>query len=115
MPWPPSANRYWRHVQGRTLISREAKAYRNLIRQLSYGIKPKSPIIGRVALGVDVYPPDKRKRDIDNLLKILIDSLQEAGYYYNDCQIDKIVIERRPMVVKGGELFIELTDLGLGA
>jgi len=27
LPWPPSTNRYWRHVGNRTLISRAESIY----------------------------------------------------------------------------------------
>ena len=88
---PPSANRYWRMVQGRMVRSREAndyKAYAGLICNTA-GMEP---LDGNVALYVDVYRPAKRG-DLDNFLKVLGDSLQ--GYaYHNDAQIVEIHARR---------------------
>lgn len=112
LPWPPSANRYWRHVNGRVLVSKEAKAYKKLVQRLTYlnGLTGKEfPLKERLGISINVYCPDKRKRDIDNLLKITIDSMQAAGIFENDCQIDKIFICRKPLIVKHGQLHVKIT------
>lgn len=62
-------------------------------------------------MNILVYPPDKRKRDIDNLIKIVADSLQDARYYMNDSQIDKIIIERMPFIFPKGKLEVELHEI----
>lgn len=49
------------------------------------------------------YPPDKRKRDLDNLVKATQDALQHAGCYENDCDIDGLRVERGD-VIKGGRI-----------
>ena len=67
--------------------------------------------LGRIFLNIRVYPPDKRKRDIDNLIKVVADSLQDAGFYENDSQIDRIFIERDSTVVKNGELCVRLSEI----
>ncbi len=93
MPWPPSANRYWRKYRGRMVISEEARKYIDdvTILALTWQIKTFK---SRLSLKIFACPPDKRVRDIDNILKIAIDSLQHAGIYENDGQIDRIYIER---------------------
>jgi crossover junction endodeoxyribonuclease RusA len=48
----------------------------------------------RLNIKIDLYPPDKRKRDIDNMLKPLLDSLQNAGIIFDDAQFDKLCVER---------------------
>ena len=106
LPWPPSVNRYWRNINGRTLISREARAYKLLIQKLTLSIK-KICLHGRIFMNILVYPPDRRKRDIDNLIKIVADSLQDAGFYINDSQIDKIIIERMPIIFPKGKLEVQ--------
>ena len=55
----------------------------------------------RVEVDIQAYPPDRRKRDLDNIQKILLDSLQAAGIYKDDCQVDKITISRGPVVPEG--------------
>lgn len=86
------------------MISGEARAYKRAVGKISIvlGIKPKTE---RISLTVLAYPPDKRKRDLDNLLKIAIDSLQDANFFLNDEQIDHITI-RRMEKVKGGKLLV---------
>jgi crossover junction endodeoxyribonuclease RusA len=59
---------------------------------------------------VYLYPPDKRKRDVDNVLKPLLDALEHANVYENDSQIDKLYVERMEMV-KGGYCDVVITEL----
>ena len=61
---------------------------------------------------IDAYPPDKRKRDIDNLLKPVLDALGEYGAITDDSDIKELCIcklEKRD----GGELevYIKSCDL----
>lgn len=103
MPYPPSVNRYWRYANGRAYVTAEGKQYKAAVLQC-VGRRP-SPTPDRVCIVVDVYPPDRRARDIDNLLKALLDALTNAGVWMDDEQVDRIVIERRD-VVKGGALMV---------
>jgi crossover junction endodeoxyribonuclease RusA len=46
-------------------------------------------------------PPDRRRRDIDNTAKAILDALAGAGVYDDDCQIDRLVIERDRITEEG--------------
>lgn len=81
---PPSANRYWRHNQGRIHRSAEAMAYIQSVAWLcsTAGIEP---LDGDVSVTLRFFRP-ARRGDLDNLLKVILDALQ--GYaYHNDSQI----------------------------
>jgi crossover junction endodeoxyribonuclease RusA len=87
LPYPPSANRYWRNFRGRMVISAEAKAFKEQagwIARASGG----AMLEGSIAMAVDIYRPAKRG-DLDNTLKVTIDSLQGI-FYANDSQIVEI-------------------------
>ncbi len=111
LPYPPSANRYWRHVGHRTLISREGRAFRRNVCALLGG-SGRPPISGRIALAMDAFPPDRRRRDLDNLQKPTLDALQHAGVYLDDSQIDLLLTQRKD-VVPGGRLRIDVVELPL--
>src|SRR5574344_730625 len=66
LPWPPSLNRYYRHVGPRVLISREGRQYRMKTVSRLGGAFPK--FTASVRLKAELFPPDKRRRDIDNSL-----------------------------------------------
>jgi crossover junction endodeoxyribonuclease RusA len=59
---------------------------------------------------VYLYPPDNRKRDVDNILKPLLDALEHANVYENDSQIDKLCVTRMP-VTKGGVCDVVITEI----
>jgi crossover junction endodeoxyribonuclease RusA len=75
------------------VVSEEARKYIDDISILALTWQIKT-FKARLSLKIKAYPPDRRVRDIDNILKIAIDSLQQAGVYENDGQIDRIYIER---------------------
>ncbi len=94
LPYPPSTNRLWRQWKGRTLISREGRAYRRLV-----GIECLRQCVhtfGRqtVALRIVAWMPDARRRDLDNLLKATQDALAAARVYEDDSQIVDLHIRR---------------------
>lgn len=108
LPWPPSANNYWRYMNGRVLVSKKARDYKKEVAWQSINW-PVRDMQGRLSISIIAHEPDKRIRDLDNLLKISLDSLQSAAAFKNDSQIDKIIIERGA-VVKNGELKISIQE-----
>ncbi len=93
LPYPPSANAYWRSIvingRGRVVVSREAKAFKKAV---SAALVELSPLTGPVHLVANFYRPRKRG-DLDNLLKVLADSLKGIAYHDDD-QIVKITASR---------------------
>jgi len=113
LPYPPSINHYWRRVGPRTLISREGRTFRrNVCALLGGGGPRKPPSGGRIALAMDAFPPDRRRRDLDNLAKPVLDALEHAGIYEDDSQIDLLLTRRRD-VVAGGKLDVRIDELPL--
>lgn len=94
LPYPVSANRYWRNVNGRMVRSAEATAYKQEVGWLcaALGIQP---LTGNVCVSLDFYRPAKRG-DLDNLLKVVFDSLN--GWAYED---DKQIVEIHAMRHEG--------------
>jgi len=102
LPFPPSVNRYWRRVGNRTLISKRGREFRQEVVAILWEQKV-TPREGPLLVQVDAYPPDRRRRDLDNLLKALLDALEHGGAYEDDSQIVELVICKRA-VVKGGRV-----------
>ena len=73
------------------------------------GTCPK--LAGRLMLSGDFYPPDARRRDLDNLLKCTLDSLVHAGLLEDDSQIKHIDIRMRDPVPPDGRVYLELKEL----
>ena len=108
LPYPPSVNHYYRRVGLRTLISREGRRYRDRVCAILAG-RGLRPMAGPVEVVIDIYPPDRRRRDLDNTQKSLFDSIQHAGVYGDDSQIAKITITRRDPV-PGGRVSMAISE-----
>jgi len=113
LPWPPSVNRYWRMFvigkRPRMIISADGRAYRAEVQAI---ILANRQSIGnkRIAVQIDAHPPDKRVRDLDNMLKAPMDAMQHAGVYDDDSQVDMLTI-RRCLIVKGGEIKVAIWEM----
>jgi crossover junction endodeoxyribonuclease RusA len=132
LPYPLSANRYWRSIvisgQARTLISREAKAYKAEVAQLCKSAGVAAPIAGRVQIDVQLYPRrpldwQKRQRqlgatwddgvlciDLDNANKVLLDSLKDIAIE-DDKRVRVLHSERMEPDDGGARVVVTITAL----
>jgi len=116
LPWPPSVNSYYRHLSrgpmaGRTLISAKGRTYRQDCIESLYEQNVRTGMYsGRLGLVIAAYPPDRRKRDLDNLLKATLDALMFAKVIKDDGDIDELGIARRE-VMPGGRLVLRLGNV----
>ena len=102
LPLPPSTNTYWRNFRGRTILSKAARDYKQTVKD--YVLLNKIPYFGdaRLQAIITIFPRDKRSIDLDNRLKGLFDSLQDAGVFDDDNQFDTIRIARGVIKTGGG-------------
>lgn len=90
-------------------VDSKGKFFRKIVGEI-VATENLPPIEGRIAMFISLYPPDKRKRDIDNVLKALLDALQHAGCYEDDSQLDDLRIVRcEPR--KGGSCVVVITRI----
>ena len=96
LPWPPSVNTYWRRNGGRYFVSKKGEDYRKEVTALCHQFKNTFKPHEKLSVLVEAYPPDKRKRDLDNILKSILDSLGKKGanVYEDDSQINKLTVWR---------------------
>lgn len=132
LPYPLSANRYWRPVNiGKhiTIVpTKEAKDYRKTVATLARAAGVLTPIIGRVAIDVDLYPHrpldwQKRMRvhgdawddtvqciDIDNANKVLLDALSGVAIE-DDKWVRRLTSQRMEPDERGARVLVRITSL----
>lgn len=115
LPYPVSANRYWRAVSmpGRNMMvpTKEAKVFKSEVEAIARRRGICAPIAGRVEIAVQLYPhrpldATKRMRtmganwddsvqciDLDNANKVLLDSLKGV-VIEDDKWVRKLTSER---------------------
>ena len=117
LPYPVSANRYWRSLPpaGRraavVVLSREAKLFKEEVVRRAAAAGITAPVRGRVCLTIDLYPampkdgPVRMRRDpvgwddtvraidVDNGIKVVLDSIK--GIVIDDDRwVRRIVAQR---------------------
>lgn len=132
LPYPLSANRYWRPVPiGKhiTIVpTKEAKEYKKSVAWLALAQGIRAPIDGRVEFHVKLYPNrpqdwQKRQRqhgaawddtvrciDLDNANKVLLDALKGVAIV-DDGWVRRIVAER--MEPDAGEARVVVSIISL--
>ena len=128
LPFPPSVNHYWRHTrQGKHYISDKGKRFRELALLACFA---EVSFDGLVSVEVKVYLPDRRDRDLDNLWKVIMDSLTHAQILKDDSwkyvvkesieAVGEVRINEKgetefiPEIVKDGRVVVTIKELKRG-
>ena len=96
LPWPVSVNALYRTVGGRPCLNRGARAWKAQALALlgsSRCLGVPWPLPGRLAVVIEAFPPNRHKRDLDNLLKVILDAANGV-LWGDDQQIDDLRIVR---------------------
>ena len=109
LPWPPSVNTYYRAFRGRNILSKRGREYR--VDALAAIGPVDTPLAGRLEVSLGLYPPDARRRDVDNYSKGVLDALTHAGVWVDDEQIDKLGVLKCPRDKENPRVVVTVTEL----
>ena len=115
LSWPPSVNQYWEHVYNAKLRrvqvfpSKAALSFKvqtaTLVRKK--GAPPRFQ--NAIQIEIDAYPPDRRKRDSDNIVKATFDALTYSNVWRDDYQVVDFRVRRFDET--GDKLIVRITEL----
>ena len=109
LPWPPSVNKYWRTFQGRMIISAEGRSYRKAVADQVLIQRGAKHYTGKLRVQIEAFRPDNRRRDLDNLLKAVLDGCTHAGVWEDDSNIVDLRIYWADTV--GGMLKVKVSEV----
>lgn len=117
--WPPTTNMIWRRGGRQTYLTSKAKEFRKLVEhetQWARAMKemPNVALKGNLQVSLEFCPPDRRRRDLDNLLKSVLDAMTHAGVWLDDSQIRNLCVEMKELdPAKKGKFYICVEELNL--
>jgi crossover junction endodeoxyribonuclease RusA len=93
-------------VNGRPIISKQGREFRSEVEAICLG---SEALLCGLSVQVNVFPPDRRRRDLDNILKATLDAMQHGGVYADDSQIHRLLVEREHCT-PGGMLKVKIVE-----
>ena len=111
LPFPPSGNHFWKHSGSSHYITAKGEKY---LRQIQWIIASKGmryKLSKRLEVEVIFFPPNKRRFDLDNMIKVLNDCLTKSGVWEDDSLIDMLHLIRGPKIV-GGKVRVKIAEAG---
>lgn len=113
IPYPPSVNHYTqRRRGGGVMLTDKAKQYKADVYTLVATKALQRESSARLAGEFVIHAPTRRKYDLDNRMKMILDALENAGLFENDEQFDEITIKRGG-IVKGGRVDCVICEIEL--
>ena len=106
---PVSVNHAYRAYRGRVVLSAKAREFKQHV--LDCLPEDYIKIMGKVRLEVKFMFKDKRKRDIDNYLKVLLDSIKGVLFEDDDQIYELKVVKAIGCEREGIELRLEGWDM----
>lgn len=91
LPWPPSLNTHKAVVRGRMIMSKKGREYIKACAvavNSNYGLR----LSDELTVEIDLYPPDKRRRDIDNYTKAIFDAMTDCKLWLDDSQVKRMIV-----------------------
>jgi crossover junction endodeoxyribonuclease RusA len=89
LPFPPSVNTYYRSPGKGAILSENGRKYhiRAAAELMHFG---RPALAGALFLRLGYFCPDRRRRDIDNFAKPVLDAIQKNGVVVNDSQFNDL-------------------------
>ncbi len=112
LPYPPTINSYYVKTQRGVYISKKGRIFREGVAEAIIQQLPSVHINYKVLIEIVLYPPDARKRDIDNCAKAILDALTKGGLWEDDVLVDQLFMYRGCKNNPIGNSFVRITRAG---
>lgn len=110
LPYPPSTNALWRYTKRG--VYRTAKYVKYISDCKVLHMHPGPPLDAPVRMEILAHPPDKRKRDLDNLSKCLCDLAIHLRLIEDDHWIHELYMKwERVEITQGVVLTVSTLDV----
>jgi crossover junction endodeoxyribonuclease RusA len=105
--WPPSLNTLYPTVNGHRILSKQGSRFK---KDLAYQFRRRyigfgEPVRCDLFCLIELFPPDNRRRDIDNTTKIILDAFTDI-IYEDDKQIKKLMVVKNLLEPPGSATII---------
>ncbi len=113
LPWPPATGNHQYMARGHMrIVTPEIKSYRAQVRSDILRQDAAKRLEGPLGVTMDLYPPDRRRRDADNLLKVVGDALTLAGTWVDDSNdvIRWTMVRWHDPADKGGKIVVAIQE-----
>jgi Holliday junction resolvase RusA-like endonuclease len=139
LPWPPSVNHYktqnvilpaaadiesafsgdwkalWKFIRSKvhvgSFLTEDAKDYHAKVEACAIRANARKYFTANLRMSVWVYPPDRRRRDQSNLLKMIEDALGSARCYEDDSQIKEHHVFFTGEIVEFGKVVVRIEEM----
>lgn len=99
LPWPPSANTYWRKGKHGIYLGPAGRRFKDEVTTDLHHVHGFDGALVTVELSLN--PPTKRQYDVDNRIKPVLDALQSAGIFNDDSQVQCVSACKAPIIKYG--------------
>lgn len=110
LPFPPSVNGYWGFSGSRRFLTSKATAFKTVTKERFKSTGHLGLGKARLFVSMTLHAPDKRVRDIDNVVKSTLDALCQAGVFEDDGQVDVLLV-KRAVPMKGGSCVVRIEEI----
>jgi crossover junction endodeoxyribonuclease RusA len=95
LPWPPTTNNLYHNLpKGGRRLTKAARSYKEAVCDLVLETGSAKGFTGSLRLNLLLHPPDKKRRDLSNFVKLIEDSFTAAGVWLDDSQVDHLEVKR---------------------
>ncbi len=116
LDFPPSVNANWQYSKGKVFVRSKVNTYKKKMKQIvKEAIRNKYPefemFVVPISYEAIYYEPDHKIRDLDNLKKVIWDSLKSAKVIKDDSLFKKIKSEIKFNESLKGSVFIRIQEI----
>ena len=111
LPFPPTVNNYYVKTSRGLFISQKGRKFRAEVYDCVHEqLAGFDTITDNMLVEIILYQPDRRRRDIDNYNKALLDAISHSGLWEDDSLIDQLFVYRGEKHSPSGSIFLRITD-----
>lgn len=113
IPYPPLSGNHQHKAAagGGRILEARVRSWRKEVWYAAHAAGARNRFMGAVAVVYRTFAPDRKRRDLGNVEKVVSDALQTAAVIVDDVLIDDLRLIRGPVDPKNPRIEVEVSAL----